>query len=126
MSDGLVTMLGLFYGMAAGPSNAGNREDGKICTAQPGECRFNRRYYSPGMNDAKSWSCPSADETCPNRCPYLSEDYRDTGTEDERREQAWSLVEGVMEKKAADKAVGVLALGMMGIDPRPFLEDEDV
>lgn len=123
MSDGLVTLCGLFYGTAAGPSNAGNRKDSKICTAQPGECRYNSKYYSLGMRDAKSWSDPCADDTCSDRCPCLSESPRNMGSEPERRERAWDLVEGLKEKAEADKAVGALALGMMGIDPREVLED---
>ena len=71
--DGLFLMTALQGAMAMGHSNAGIREDGKICTAQGGECRFNSRYYTPGMHDAKSWSMPCADDTCSARCPYLSE-----------------------------------------------------
>ena len=93
MSDGLATFCGLFYGIAAGPSNAGNRADGKICTAQPGECRYNHRYYSPGMRDAKSWSDPCADDTCSDRCPYLSDVGRDMGDEEERRGRAWGMID---------------------------------
>lgn len=125
MSDGLVTLCGLFYGIAAGPSNAGNRDDGKICTAQPGECRFNHRYYTMGMRDAKSWSDPCADNTCPDRCPYLRANPRDMGPEDERWERARDLVDGLKEKAEADRAIGALALGMMGLDPREYLDDED-
>ena len=87
MGDGLAALVGLLGGMAAGPSNAGNRMDGKICTAQPGECRYNSRYYTPGMRDAKSWSDPCADEDCPERCLYLQGTPRDMGTEEERRER---------------------------------------
>ena len=54
MNDGLFHAVALFGAIAAGPSNAGLRSDGKICTAQGGECRFNSRYYTPGMRDAKS------------------------------------------------------------------------
>ena len=89
--DGLGVLLGLAFGIAAGPTNAGNRKDGKICTAQPGECRYNSRYYTPGMRDAKSWSEPVADDTCPDRCYYLKSTPRDMGTEQERRERMTSL-----------------------------------
>jgi hypothetical protein len=123
MGEGLATLLGLFYGMAAGPSNAGNREDGKICTAQPGECRYNSRYYSMGMRDAKSWSDPCADDTCDSRCPYLRGTPRDMGDEPERRERACDLVDGMCQKDEADRAMGALALGMMGLDPRDILDE---
>ena len=113
MSDGMATLVGLFGAISAGPSNAGSREDGKICTAQPGECRFNHRYYTPGMRDATSWSMPSADESCPERCPYLQEDPRDMGTEDERRARASQLVEGLKDKRDADRATAKLVLAML-------------
>jgi len=69
--DGLILATWLCSAIAMGRSNQGMRQDGKICTAQAGECRFNSHYYSPGMRDAKSWSMPCADESCPDRCPYL-------------------------------------------------------
>lgn len=53
------------------PSRAGNRRDKKVCDAKPGECRYNNKYYTPGMRDAKSWSMASSDETCDIKCPYL-------------------------------------------------------
>ncbi len=52
-------------------NNNGNRKDKKICTARGGECRFNNKYYTIGLKDNKSWTIPSADENCPNDCPYL-------------------------------------------------------
>jgi len=88
MSDGLFTMIGLAGAIANGPSNAGVRNDGKVCTAQAGECRFNRKYYTPGMRDAKSWSTPCADNSCPATCPYLQGTPEDPGTEEERRKLA--------------------------------------
>ena len=75
-NDGLFNATVLFGAMANGPANSGNRKDGQICTAQGGECRFNARYYSLGMRDTKSWSMPHADETCPQRCPYLNDEPR--------------------------------------------------
>jgi len=71
--DGLLHATRLFGAMAMGPSNAGNRSDEKICAAQASECRYNHKYYTPGMRDAKSWSMPCADDSCPARCPYLRE-----------------------------------------------------
>ena len=71
--NGLLTLIGLAGAIAAGPSNAGTRHDGKICTAQAGECRFNYRYYSLSMRDARSWSMPCADNSCSTNCPFLSE-----------------------------------------------------
>jgi hypothetical protein len=71
--DGLFFETALFGSIAMGQSNAGNRKDGKICRAQGGECRYNRKYYTPGMRDAKSWSMPCADDSCSERCPYLIE-----------------------------------------------------
>jgi len=41
-----------------------------VCVAQGGECRYNHRFYTPGLNDTKSWTTPIIDETCPNRCGY--------------------------------------------------------
>jgi len=92
--DGLLMMAGLLGAIANGPSNAGNRKDDKICAAQAGECRYNHKYYSPGMRDAKSWSMPCADESCPARCGYLQEQPRDMGTEEERRERAFRIIGG--------------------------------
>jgi hypothetical protein len=43
-----------------------------VCTAQGGECRYNPRYYSPGLRDAKSWTTPIIDHSCPNECPFKS------------------------------------------------------
>lgn len=43
-----------------------------VCLAQGGECRYNYKYYSPGMGDAKSWRTPIIDEDCPNQCCYKS------------------------------------------------------
>ena len=54
-----------------GRRKKGNRKDGKVCDAKPGECRFNNKYYSPGMRDEKSWSMPSSDETCNINCGFL-------------------------------------------------------
>jgi hypothetical protein len=41
-----------------------------VCLAQGGECRYNYKYYTPGMGDAKSWRTPIIDEDCPDRCGY--------------------------------------------------------
>lgn len=41
-----------------------------VCVAQGGECRYNHRYYSPGMGDAKSWRTPIINHDCPDRCGY--------------------------------------------------------
>ena len=41
-----------------------------VCIAQGGECRYNYKYYSPGLNDRKSWTTPIIDEDCPDRCCY--------------------------------------------------------
>ena len=91
--DGLFTLIGLTRAIAAGPSNAGTRRDGKVCTAQAGECRFNHRYYSLGMRDAKSWSIPSADNTCSGRCPYLQESPTLVEPEETRRDRAAQLLD---------------------------------
>jgi hypothetical protein len=124
MSDGFFHLVGLLGAIANGPSNAGERKDGKICTAQAGECRFNHRYYSLGMRDAKSWSMPCADETCPDRCPYLRGDERYLGTEQERRKLANGMIEAIDDHQRGKRAMGALALGMMGIDPREVLEED--
>lgn len=123
MSDGLFTLIGLTGAIANGQSNAGNRDDGKICTAQAGECRFNHRYYSPGMRDAKSWSMPCADNTCPDRCPYLRGDPVPVEPEEKRRERAYGLIDAVAESGKASRAAGALGLALMGIDPREVLDE---
>ena len=41
-----------------------------VCIAQGGECRYNHRYYSPGLNDRKSWTTPIVDNDCPTKCCY--------------------------------------------------------
>lgn len=41
-----------------------------VCIAQGGECRSNYNYYSPGLNDKKSWTTPIIDESCPDHCHY--------------------------------------------------------
>jgi len=41
-----------------------------VCLAQGGECRYNHRYYSPGLNDRKSWTTPIIDESCPDQCCF--------------------------------------------------------
>lgn len=41
-----------------------------VCVAQGGECRYNHRYYSPGLNDAKSWRTPIVDDDCPDQCCF--------------------------------------------------------
>jgi len=41
-----------------------------VCIAQGGECRYNHRYYSPGLSDAKSWTTPIIDKSCPDQCCY--------------------------------------------------------
>jgi hypothetical protein len=66
--DGLFFATALFGAMNMRPNNAGTRKDGAICTAQGGECRYNSRFYTPGMRDAKSWTVPIADDSCPVKC----------------------------------------------------------
>lgn len=41
-----------------------------VCIAQGGECRYNHKFYSSGLNDRKSWTTPIVDEDCPDRCCY--------------------------------------------------------
>ena len=41
-----------------------------VCLAQGGECRYNPKFYSIGMRDAKSWKTPIIQEDCPDRCNY--------------------------------------------------------
>lgn len=41
-----------------------------VCLAQGGECRYNHKYYSPGLSDAKSWTTPIIDEDCPDQCCF--------------------------------------------------------
>jgi hypothetical protein len=43
-----------------------------VCLAQGGECRYNYKYYSPGLNDRKSWTTPIVDIDCPDMCCYKS------------------------------------------------------
>ena len=37
--------------------------------------------------------------------------------------RAWNMVDALQQKAEADRAVGALVLGMMGIDPREVSED---
>jgi len=91
MNDGLCEIVNLLGAMWRGPSNAGQRSDGKICTAQGGECRDNHKFYTLRMRDAKSWQSPIADDTCPARCGYLREESRDIP-----REQREQFVRGMI------------------------------
>lgn len=43
-----------------------------VCLAQGGECRYNHKYYSPGLSDTKSWTTPIIDEDCPDQCCFKS------------------------------------------------------
>lgn len=70
-NDEALHLMRVTKAIVDGPSNAGNRKDKKICTARAGECRNNRKYYSSGMHNAKSWSMPRSDDSCPKHCPYL-------------------------------------------------------
>lgn len=47
------------------------------------------------------------------------------GDEEERRERAYGLVGAMQQKAEADRAVGALALGMMGLDPREILGEDE-
>jgi hypothetical protein len=114
--DGLVNMVRLLGAMANGPSNAGNRKDNKICTAQAGECRFNSKYYTVGMRDAKSWDMPAADETCPDRCPYLGQEDRDLGSSEERQKRVGDLIGGIERKRATDELSAMMLLAMLGVE----------
>jgi hypothetical protein len=100
-NDGLFHLVGLAGAIAGGKSNAGNRKDDKICTAQSGECRSNSRYYSPGMKDAKSWSMPCADDTCTEGCPHLSDRPAEQRPEEERREAAFGFVNSFAQQQRA-------------------------
>lgn len=68
MSEGLFFAANLFAAINTRPNNAGTHKDGAICTAQGGECRYNPKFYTPGMRDQKSWTVPIADDSCPERC----------------------------------------------------------
>jgi hypothetical protein len=113
--DGLFNAVALFGAMANGPSNSGNRKDGKVCTAQGGECRFNSKYYTPGMRDAKSWQMPAADEFCPDRCAYLNDEARDMGSSEERHGRVADLIDGLVEQKAQQDAQARLLLASLGL-----------
>ena len=84
-NDGMFVMASLLGAIWEGPSNQGQRSDGKICTAQGGECRYNHKFYTMGMRDAKSWQPPCADDTCSDRCFYLRGEPRDTPQEQRER-----------------------------------------
>jgi hypothetical protein len=70
--DVLFAATELFGSMQIRQSNSGTRKDGAICTAQGGECHHNSNYYTMGMRDAKSWTVPIADDSCPIKCGFLS------------------------------------------------------
>lgn len=114
--DGLVTLVSLFGAMANGPSNSGSRADGKICTAQGGECRFNNRYYSLSMRDAKSWQMPCADDTCSECCPYLQETGRDMGSSEERQGRVGQMINGMAEQQTTKELTAKLLLASLGVD----------
>lgn len=121
-NDGLFQLVGLFSAIANGPSNVGNRSDGKICVAQAGECRYNHRYYSPGMRDSKSWSMPCADDSCSDRCGYLQDKARNMGTQDERYERVGNMIDTLGKKQESDRLSAMLLIGSLGIDPREVIE----
>ncbi len=56
----------------SGKRSCFNEVDGQktVCVAQGGECRYNHNYYTSGMGDAKSWTTPIIDNTCPDQCTY--------------------------------------------------------
>lgn len=119
-NDGLIHLVGLAGAIAGGPSNAGNCRDGKICTAQAGECRYNSKYYTLGMNDAKSWSMPCADDGCSKHCPYLQKRPKPALPEEERRESASGLAMSVARDKAAGDRLKAGKLKDLGL-----IEDVD-
>jgi len=45
-------------------------EEKIVCLAQGGECRYNPKYFTPEMNDVKSWTTPIIDELCPDECIF--------------------------------------------------------
>lgn len=114
-NNGLLYLVGLTGAIAGGPSNAGNRKDGKICTAQAGECRNNSKYYSLGMGDAKSWSMPCADNSCPKQCPYLRKRPASVLPEEKRRELAFGLAMSVSRRKAARDRITAGRLKDLGL-----------
>jgi hypothetical protein len=71
--DTLETSVRLFAAMNTRPSRHGTRDDGKVCDAKPGECRYNDKYYGPPdwLNGRRAWSLHEADNNCNVRCPYL-------------------------------------------------------
>ena len=109
-NDGLFQMASLMGAIWGGPSNQGQRSDGKICTAQGGECRDNHRFYTMGMRDAKSWAQPCADDTCPARCGYLRGKPRDIPQE-QREEFVGDLIGGLRRK--SDYEAGVAAIMLL-------------
>ena len=115
--DGLFHLTALLGAIVNGQSNAGTRKDGKICTAQAGECRYNSRYYSLGMRDAKSWSMPCADDTCSEQCCYLRKDPQEPLPEETRHELVSGIITGLAERDETRRLSSALFLGMLGIDP---------
>ena len=60
--------------MAAGntrPSMQGNRSDGKVCSAKPGECRAIGPYYTGSLSDKQSWKLPISGNHCYDKCCCL-------------------------------------------------------
>ena len=69
---GLYNFMNVDNSARVGKSNRGCRLDGRICTAQGGECRHNAKYYTGYLDDEQSWKLPSADESCPSKgCCFL-------------------------------------------------------
>jgi len=106
-NDGMFVMASLLGAIWGGPSNLGKRSDGKICTAQGGECRANHRFYSLGMRDAKSWAQPCADDTCPARCGYLRGEARDIPQE-QRQEFVQDMINGLRPKSYKEESIFAL------------------
>lgn len=71
MNDSFIETARLFVAGNTRPSMAGNRADGKICSAKPGECRAIGPHYSGNMRDQRSWSLPYSGNHCYEWCCYL-------------------------------------------------------
>lgn len=71
MNGSFIECANLFAAGNTRPSMEGNRPDGKVCNAKPGECRAIGPHYSGNMQDNQSWTLPVAGDHCYSRCCSL-------------------------------------------------------
>lgn len=71
MNDSFMEAAHIFAAGNTRPSMSGNRADGKICTARPGECRAVGPHYTGSLRDNQSWTLPYSGNHCYESCCSL-------------------------------------------------------